>query len=115
MTDIINSPPHYKAGAIEAIDVIEAFELEYHLGNVVKYILRAGRKESEDRLTSLRKAQWYLNREIARCTPSMPVNASSTTSPPFASPTKNTPPSPTLRSDGTFLSASKSAPTSNGA
>lgn len=65
MTDRVDHPAHYSAGGIEAIDVIEAFGLGFHLGNVVKYVLRAGRK-SADALEDLRKAQWYLEREIKR-------------------------------------------------
>ncbi|MBQ6324471.1 MAG: DUF3310 domain-containing protein [Clostridia bacterium] len=65
MTDRVDHPAHYSAGGIEAIDVIEAFGLGFHLGNVVKYVLRAGRK-SADALEDLRKAQWYLEREIER-------------------------------------------------
>jgi len=60
--DMVNSPPHYTAGGIETIDFIEAKELNYHLGNVVKYITRSGHKG--DKLKDLEKAQWYLNREI---------------------------------------------------
>ena len=65
MADRVDHPAHYSAGGIEAIDVIEAFGLGFHLGNVVKYVLRAGRK-SADALEDLRKAQWYLEREIER-------------------------------------------------
>lgn len=64
MTDVVNNPPHYKANGIEAIDVIEAFGLGFHLGNVVKYILRAGRKDHL--LQDLRKSRWYLDREVMR-------------------------------------------------
>lgn len=61
--DIINSPAHYKAAnGMESIDVIEVFGLGFRLGNVVKYILRAGKKG--DRLEDLKKARWYLDREI---------------------------------------------------
>jgi hypothetical protein len=60
--DMVNSPPHYTTGGIETIDFIEAKELNYHLGNVVKYITRSGHKG--DKLKDLEKAQWYLNREI---------------------------------------------------
>lgn len=67
MTDLVNHPPHYKAKNIEAIDVIEAFGLGFHLGNVVKYILRAGRKEMGD--GDLRKARWYLDRRIEGASP----------------------------------------------
>ncbi len=63
MIDIVNHPPHYKSGGIETIDFIEAKELPYHLGNVVKYISRAGIK-SHCPLEDLKKAQWYLNRYV---------------------------------------------------
>ena len=62
MSDPVHNPLHYKSGGIEVIDVIEAFELGFHLGNVVKYVLRAGRKG--DALEDLEKAAWYLDREI---------------------------------------------------
>lgn len=60
--DKINNPTHYKGKTLEAIQVIEDFELNYNLGNSVKYILRAGKKE--DQLADLRKANWYIVREI---------------------------------------------------
>ncbi len=44
MSDMINRPDHYIDGGIETIDFIEAKKLDYHLGNVVKYISRAGKK-----------------------------------------------------------------------
>ena len=62
--DIVNSPPHYKAGGVETIDFIEAKDLNYHLGNVVKYVTRAGKKLNSDPLVDLKKARWYLDREI---------------------------------------------------
>lgn len=63
--DLVNSPSHYKGkGTFEAIDVIEAFGLNYHLGNVIKYCLRADKKGEP--LQDLEKASWYLQREIAR-------------------------------------------------
>jgi hypothetical protein len=64
--DNVNSPAHYKQGGIETIDFIEAKELNYHLGNVVKYIARADHKGN--RHEDLLKARWYLNREIAKYT-----------------------------------------------
>ena len=64
MSDPVNHPEHYKDGGIETIDYIEAKELNYHLGNVVKYVSRAGKKGSK--LQDLQKAQWYLTREINR-------------------------------------------------
>ena len=62
-TDPVNHPPHYKTGGIETIDFIEAKDLNYRLGNVVKYVSRAGRKNS-DPVEDLQKAAWYLQREI---------------------------------------------------
>ncbi len=63
--DVVNHPPHYKTAAgIEAIDVIEAFELNYRLGAVAKYILRHAKKGRP--LEDLKKARWYLDREISR-------------------------------------------------
>lgn len=63
-SDPVNHPPHYKAGGIETIDFIEAKDLNYRLGNVVKYVSRAGKKAS-DPIQDLEKAAWYLQREIA--------------------------------------------------
>jgi len=63
-TDMVNHPPHYKAGGIETIDFIEAKELGYHLGNVVKYVSRADHKGNK--LEDLKKAQWYLARAIEK-------------------------------------------------
>lgn len=60
--EAVDHPRHYRQGGIEAIDVIEAFNLNFRLGNVVKYILRAGRKDG--RIVDLKKAMWYLQREI---------------------------------------------------
>ena len=61
----INHPDYYNSGGIEAADFIDAHKLNFNLGNVVKYVVRAGRKQGEDTTTALLKAQWYLNREIA--------------------------------------------------
>ena len=60
--DAVNSPAHYKVGGIETIDFIEAKKLGYNLGNVVKYLTRADHKGNK--LEDLRKAQWYLEREV---------------------------------------------------
>ena len=60
----IHRPPHYTFSAIEPIQAIEAWQLGFHLGCVVKYVCRAGRKG--DKVEDLRKARWYLDREIAR-------------------------------------------------
>ncbi len=62
--DMVNHPPHYiTESGIEAIDVIEAFELGFKDGNCVKYVLRHKRKASP--LEDLKKARWYLDRYIA--------------------------------------------------
>jgi hypothetical protein len=63
-TDMVNHPPHYTSGGIETIDFIEAKGLNYHLGQVIKYVSRAGKKG--DALEDLQKARWYLDREIGR-------------------------------------------------
>ena len=60
--DAVNHPAHYKVGGIETIDFIEAKKLNYRLGNVVKYLTRADHKGNK--IEDLRKAQWYLEREI---------------------------------------------------
>mgnify|MGYP003405045004 CR=1 len=62
----VNHPSHY-GGAnnpYETIKVVEAWELDFHLGNVVKYISRAGKKDGE--LQELKKARWYLDRKIQK-------------------------------------------------
>jgi len=60
----IDHPPHYKPGKFECIDVIEDWGLGFHLGNALKYICRAGRKDAMT--VDLKKAEWYLRREIER-------------------------------------------------
>jgi hypothetical protein len=62
MHDPVNQPAHYKYGGIETIDFIEAKELGYNLGNVVKYITRADHKGNREQ--DLEKAIWYLKREL---------------------------------------------------
>lgn len=64
IADMVNHPPHYKAGGIETIDFIEAKKLNYNLGNVVKYVSRADHKSR--RVEDLKKAKWYLEREIEK-------------------------------------------------
>ncbi len=62
----VDHPSHYGGAdnVYEAIKVIEAWGLDFHLGNAIKYISRAGRKESL--LVDLKKARWYLDRAIER-------------------------------------------------
>lgn len=62
MTEI--RPDYYKSGGMEAFDVIDAFNLDFNLGNAFKYIARAGKKDSK--VEDLRKAVTYLNREIEK-------------------------------------------------
>lgn len=70
--DNVNFPSYYTQGNIEVIDFIEDKDLNFHLGNVIKYVARNGRKKSKGRsveekaLEDLKKAQWYLAREIRR-------------------------------------------------
>ena len=64
--DNVNHPAHYTFGNIEVIDFIEDKKLGFHLGNAVKYISRAGRKDPARTVEDLRKAAWYLNRQIER-------------------------------------------------
>ena len=60
--DLINNPPHYTNGAIEPIDFIEANDLSFLEGNVVKYVVRAPYKGTQ--LQDLKKARFYLDRLI---------------------------------------------------
>jgi hypothetical protein len=63
--ETVNNPKHYGGDTIyEAIKVIEAWELNFHLGNVVKYISRAGKKDLTKTKEDLLKAKWYLDRYI---------------------------------------------------
>lgn len=66
MAESINHPPHYGGGEnpYETIKVIEAWDLNFRLGNAVKYLSRAGKKNDTDGVEDLRKAKWYLDREI---------------------------------------------------
>jgi hypothetical protein len=63
----VNHPLHYGGGdnTYEVIKVIEAWDLDFHLGNTVKYISRAGKKDQNKELQDLKKALWYLERKIA--------------------------------------------------
>lgn len=62
----VNHPSHYNDGKIEVIDFIEDKKLNFHRGNAVKYIARAGKKNKDKEVEDLQKAIWYLNREIER-------------------------------------------------
>lgn len=62
--DNVNHPAHYTDGKIEVIEFIEDKKLGFCLGNAVKYISRAGKKDPTKTIEDLKKAQWYINREI---------------------------------------------------
>ena len=70
MSNKVDHPSHYNTGRVEVIDAIEAWNLGFNLGNVVKYVARADYKGTP--LEDLRKAAWYLNREIEHRTPRAP-------------------------------------------
>lgn len=60
---LVNHPNHYQSkNGMEAIDVIDSFELNFNLGNAVKYILRCGKKDND--VQELKKAIWYIEHEI---------------------------------------------------
>ncbi len=63
---MVKNPEHYGGATnpYEAIKVIENWDLGFHLGNTVKYISRAGKKETDKELQDLKKAAWYLQRRI---------------------------------------------------
>lgn len=64
--DPVNRPAYYTDGKIEVIDFIEDKKLGFHLGNAIKYIARAGKKDPAKTIEDLEKARWYLDREIER-------------------------------------------------
>jgi len=64
MSDPINHPTHYTSGKIEVIDFIDDKGLGFCLGNAVKYIGRAGKKDPAKTIEDLQKAVWYINRHI---------------------------------------------------
>jgi|13_taG_2_1085334.scaffolds.fasta_scaffold112681_2 hypothetical protein len=66
MTDKVNHPSHYHPESIEAIEAINAWNLNFNLGNTVKYIARAGLKDKAKLIEDLEKAQFYLSYEIKR-------------------------------------------------
>ena len=64
MSDTVNHPSYYTDGKIEVIEYIEDKKLGYCLGNAIKYISRAGKKDPAKEIEDLRKADWYINRRI---------------------------------------------------
>ena len=68
MHDRVNNPSHYTgfSNGAEVIDITE--NLNFNRGNAIKYLARAGHKDSASELEDLMKARWYVNREIERLT-----------------------------------------------
>ena len=66
MSNQVDHPQHYggKDNPYEAIKVIKAWDLNFCLGNVVKYISRAGKKNKAKEIEDLEKARWYLDKQI---------------------------------------------------
>ncbi len=81
MGDDVDHPDHYggKGNLYEAIKVIEAWDLDFHLGNVVKYVERAGKKDPTKEVEDLRKARWYLDRAIEQRVNTRPIEQKANT------------------------------------
>lgn len=64
--DAINHPPHYTShpSGVECIDIVEP--MPFNVGNAIKYLWRAGLKDPANPITDLKKAVWYVQREIKR-------------------------------------------------
>ena len=69
MSDVVAHPAHYNQGKIEVIEFIEDQKLSYHLGNAVKYISRAGKKDPAKEIEDLKKAAWYIKRHLELLSP----------------------------------------------
>ena len=65
-TSNLTTPSYYNNGEVSVADFIDAYELNFNRGNIIKYVTRAGKKKGGDAITALLKAQWYLGREIIR-------------------------------------------------
>jgi len=66
MTDAVCKPSHYNTGKIEVLSFIEDKGLNFHRGNAVKYLCRAGLKDPSKEIEDLEKAKYYIEREIQR-------------------------------------------------
>ena len=64
VNDPVNRPSHYTDGKIEVIEFIEDKKLGFCLGNAIKYIARAGKKDPDKTVEDLKKARWYIDRQI---------------------------------------------------
>lgn len=60
----VTRPKHYTSGKIEVLEAIEDWKLNYHRGQVIKYVARAGKKDPAKHIEDLKKASFYLSREI---------------------------------------------------
>jgi DNA polymerase III delta subunit len=69
--EMVNHPEHYggQNNTYEAIKIIEALDLDFHTGNALKYLVRAGKKDPEKELEDLKKAAWYIYRKIKNLEP----------------------------------------------
>jgi hypothetical protein len=63
--DAVKNPKHYASGKIQPIEAIEDWKLDFCLGNAVKYIARAGKKDPNKEIEDLEKAKWYIERRIS--------------------------------------------------
>lgn len=70
--DPVNRPKHYTDGKIEVIDFIEDKKLGFCLGNAIKYIARAGKKDPTKEIEDLKKAKWYVERRIKELEEAIP-------------------------------------------
>lgn len=64
--DWVNHPSHYQGNKTEVIDIIEDYNLDFCLGNAIKYILRCGKKFKNKQVEDLEKSVWYINRKIQK-------------------------------------------------
>lgn len=62
----VNHPSHYQGNKTEVIDIIDDYELDFCLGNAIKYILRCGKKFENKQVEDLKKAIWYIEHKIKK-------------------------------------------------
>lgn len=67
-TENVNHPNHYggKDNPFEPVKIINYYHLNFDLGNVIKYTLRAGKKDNNSKKQDLQKALWYLQNELEK-------------------------------------------------
>lgn len=59
--EYVDHPKHYNQGGIELVNIVDSYQLGFYEGNIVKYMIRSGKKPGNSKLQDLKKAQWYLN------------------------------------------------------